>query len=206
MSGVSPFAVQCPEAALALMVTIPSARPEIVALRSQIFDLIKPVAAPKKRSVPASVVHRTAMLEAIPTGLVYTGGGRIDCQGRPSPFLNPFSTLHDSTSAFTFFVEYINARADTDVFLRPLAGARCICDCSAPAHECHSEYLVKLVNESSAQEVPVPVPTDSVSITVPEIAADPLLLHAPPKKCRTNVPVPASRPVAAPDEAELRRG
>ena len=52
VSGDLPFAMQCPEAALLLMVTIPSARPAVVALRKQISTLIGPVIVPMLRAGP----------------------------------------------------------------------------------------------------------------------------------------------------------
>ena len=172
VSGDSQFAMQCPEAALSLMVTIPSALPAVVALRLQISALIGPVTAPMLRAGPATVVHRQAMLEAMPTGVIYTGCGILDSQGRPSPFLNPFSALLDSTAAFSAFVEYIDNRADLSVFLRPLAGVQCICDCSWANHECHSFYLIKKVNELAKVDM-TPTPPVTRSVVLAEAGLEP---------------------------------
>ena len=119
-----------PEMALVFLATFPSGKPEIVRLRDSLLNLIGEVPKPPTRPGRASCRHSDVATEAWPDGTVYTGSGRLDVQGRPSPYRNPFLDMPDPAGALQSFSRLVFARADLEIFLRPLRGATCVCDCS----------------------------------------------------------------------------
>ena len=115
-----------PELALTMMVTVPSGAPEVVALHDKLVNLSGTIPCPPVRPGLAKCRHSDVSTEAWPSGTVYTGCGRLDPQGRPSPYCNPFINESDVAGSVKAFTGYLCSRADLQIFLAPLRGAVCV--------------------------------------------------------------------------------
>ena len=152
MTGDHQVMTRRPEMALVLLASIPSGDPEVVVLRDRLVNLLGPIPIPPVRPGRAMCVHCDATDRAWPSGVIYTGCGRLDVQGRPSPYCNPFLDMPDPAGALHAFSDFLFSRADLEVFLTPLRGATLICDCSYRDNLCHTELLATLVNEEPDPE------------------------------------------------------
>ena len=135
--------------ALVVAVTVPSSDPTCVRLRTQIGDLAGSFPPAPWRAGLAVVHHSVVPMGASPSSTLYVGFGLIDCQGRPSPFANPFAFFLKPDLALLRFRQYLYCMPYLDAFLQPLAGATCVCDCNSIEH-CHAAVLVDVVNKRSA--------------------------------------------------------
>lgn len=87
------FVEQQPELAIVLRTTMPSGAPKILRLRDKLLNLLGPLLVQFVRAGLAVCRHDREVAAAWPADIVYTGGGRLDVQRRPSPDSNPFLQL-----------------------------------------------------------------------------------------------------------------
>ena len=146
--------------ALVLLTTVPSGAPRVVELRDQLLNLLSPVPVPPPRPGRAECRHSDDTTEAWPEGVIYTGLGRLDVQGRPSPYANPFVDMPDPAGSLHAFSKFLFSRADLETFLAPLRGCTLVCDCAFRGPLCHTELLATIVNE---EQEPVEAPAASAN-------------------------------------------
>ena len=164
-----------PALAITLAATAPSGEASIVAQRALVakalfhhFDDCCTACA------PAAVHHSCTPLASLPASYRYVGFGFLDPQKRPGLWANPFFFLNLSpVAALARFIAYLRDRCDIDSFLRPLAGATLLCDCSLGVN-CHAFALMREVNERfsalSEFEACPPVPPVPAGVRMPGAA------------------------------------
>ena len=118
----SPLWVACPEMRLVLLATIPSGNPQVVRIRDEIIALQVPPDLPMQTVQGNPCVrHVSGAFHKYSSPLVYVGYGSTDCQSRPSQYANPYLfSCTEPDEALLLFREYLDCRADLEVFLRPL--------------------------------------------------------------------------------------
>ena len=124
-----------PQRAAILAASIPSGVDGVVEVRSQINAYCFGPGFRPLSSAPPSVVHCPKLAGCLPHNHIFIGFGSASRQ--PSQFLN-VSLLHPVPEIS--FEEYLDARADLDIFLAPLLGKIMVCDCRLGVG-CHGHLL-----------------------------------------------------------------
>ena len=147
-----------PDFACVLVSTCPSGDPSIVRIRNDLrVAMFHSSALDPLLSAPALLRHQSSPFGGAPPSHAYVGIGLIDCQGRASPWANPYWLMSPEAPDFSYMYSlYLDSRADLSSFLRPLAGKTLICDCNL-ASDCHARLLVQRVNSIFCdRSVPAP--------------------------------------------------
>ena len=134
--------------AIVLAAAAPSGDASVVFRRALVADaLFHNFGDCRTACAPAAVHHSATPLASLPPSYRYVGFGSLDAQQRPGLWANPYFFLNLSpVAALARFIAYLGDRCDIDSFLRPLAGATLLCDCSLGVH-CHAYALQREVNE-----------------------------------------------------------
>ena len=129
--------------ALVLAASAPSGADDVCELRALITARLFFSSVPVPRfAAPPTLRHVDGMFHCYTSCRIYVGSGKSDCQGRPSPWANPFEFLdRDLSSSLSSFSSYLFDRADIVSFLFPLAGKELVCDCNNGAN-CHGHILM----------------------------------------------------------------
>ena len=136
----------CPNMRLVMLATIPSGDPQIMRIRDEIIALQVPPDLPMQTvQGNPSIRHVHSAFHKYSSPLVYVGYGSTDCQGRPSQYANPYLfSCTEPEEALLLYREYLDSRADLEVYLHPLQSAELVCDCRMGLM-CHTYVLLEYI-------------------------------------------------------------
>ena len=125
---------------------MPSGKDRVVDARSCIFDLLLgPRPTQSILHSPSVVFDVSDFAMPLPDDCVYVGHGPLGSGWRPSPWGNPFLSASDVTckADCVDFYEYLESRADVEVWLAPLRNCKLLCHCRNS--DCHAHVLAKKI-------------------------------------------------------------